>query len=285
MITIQNVAFSFKRKAVFKDLTLSFKAGHIYGLLGKNGAGKSTLLKMIAGALFPDNGQLIALNFSPKKRQASYLQKLFIIADEFYLPPISIKTIVKCNAPFYPHFNEEQFYFYLKEFEVPNNISMHQLSYGQNKKVHISFALACNTPILLMDEPTNGLDIMGQKQFKKIIAGIATDEKCIIISTHQVKDLENLIDHITIINDGTVLFNESIEQISSKLEFKIVTDIENSEQVLFKEACLKGYAVVGINQTGTEGKTDLELLYKTLITNSKGLNEAFLHKNQIPLVK
>ncbi len=278
MITIHNLHFSYKKKKIFNGLSLSFSPGHIYGLLGKNGTGKSTLLKNIIGSLFPSQGKINVLGFEPGKRQPAFLQDAFIVPEEFYLPDVGIEKFVSCNAPFYPKFSRQQFNTYLQEFDIPLGNSLQQMSYGQKKKVLISFALACNTSILLMDEPSNGLDIMSKSQFRKVIAGAIDDNKCVIISTHQVKDLENLIDRITIIDEGNILFDQNINDISSKLSFRVSFDDEETKTAFYKEESLKGNVIVTSNTYAEESKIDLELLYKAVVTNGNSVNTVF--KNQ-----
>ncbi len=275
MIDIKNLHFSYKKKKVFNGLSLSFAPGHIYGLLGKNGTGKSTLLKNIIGSLFPNEGSINALGFVPGKRQPAFLQDVFIVPEEFYLPDVPIKEFLNCNASFYPKFNRQQFETYLQEFDIPMGNRLLQMSYGQKKKVLISFALACNTSILLMDEPSNGLDIMSKSQFRKVIAGAIDESKCIIISTHQVKDLESLIDRITIIDEGKILFDQNIDTISAALSFKISFDDEETRAAFYKEESLKGNAIITTNTSDGEGKIDLEMLYKAVVTNGDALNKVF----------
>ena len=275
MIDIQNLHFAYKKKKIFDGLSLSLQSGHIYGLLGKNGTGKSTLLRNIAGLLFPSQGQLQVLGYKPSKRQPAFLQEIFMVPEEVFLPNVSIKKFVLCNAPFYPRFNREQFDTYLKEFDIPGSNTLQQMSYGQKKKVLISFALACNTRLLLMDEPTNGLDIMSKSQFRKIIAGTLDENKCIIISTHQVKDLESLIDRITIIDDGNILFDQTTEQITSKLNFKMSFDSDEVKHALYSEESLRGSAIITKNIDGEEGKLDLEMLYKAVILEGAAIHAAF----------
>ena len=277
MIDIQNLHFSYQKKKIFNGLSLSFLPGHIYGLLGKNGTGKSTLLKNIIGSLFPKAGSINVLGFTPGKRQPAFLQDIFIVPEEFYLPDVSVDKFVQCNAPFYPKFSQPELDAYLKEFGIPIENSLQQMSYGQKKKVLISFALACNTSVLLMDEPSNGLDIMSKSLFRKVIAGAIDDNKCIIISTHQVKDLESLIDRITVIDEGSILFDQAIDQIGSKLCFKLSYDNEDDSTALYKEESLKGNAVIVPNLSGEEGKVDLEMLYKAVVLNGEALHKIFHH--------
>lgn len=275
MISIKNLHFAYKRKKVFTGLSLELQPGFIYGLLGKNGTGKSTLLRNISGHLFPDSGSITVSGETPTLRKPSFLQDVFIVAEEFYLPNITPDQLVKYNAIFYPKFSEEQFNRYMKEFDIPTGNAIQEMSYGQKKKVLISFGLACNTSVLLMDEPTNGLDIMSKSQFRKVIAGSLDEKKCIVISTHQVKDLENLIDRITIIDEGKILFDQTIEQITQKLQFKISFDKEEVQRALYNEDSLKGNAIITKNAYGEDTRLDLEMLYKAIITDRAKIQSAF----------
>ncbi len=275
MINIQNLHFAYRKKPVFTGLSLQLQPGHIYGLLGKNGTGKSTLLRNIAGLLFPDNGKIEVLGFMPGKRQPAFLQEIFIVPEEFYLPDVPLQHLVNHHAPFYPKFNATQFEKYIKEFEIPADNTLQNMSYGQKKKVLISFGLASNASLLLMDEPTNGLDIMSKSQFRKVMAGALDDNKCIVISTHQVKDLENLIDRITIIDEGKILFDQTVDAISRKLSFRISFDSDEVKQSLYSESSLRGSAIIAANTEGEESKLDLELLYKAIILNGAAIQSVF----------
>ena len=275
MISIKDLHFAYKRKKIFTGLSLELQPGYIYGLLGKNGTGKSTLLRNISGHLFPDSGSITVSGETPGKRRPSFLQEVFLVAEEFYLPNISVDNLVRHNAPFYPKFSHEQFRKYIGEFDIPSDNTIQNMSYGQKKKVLISFGLACNTSLLLMDEPTNGLDIMSKSQFRKVIAGSLNENKCIIVSTHQVKDLENLIDRITIIDEGKILFDQTIAQITSRLQFKISFDPEEIQQALYSESSLRGSAIITSNTIGEDTRLDLEMLYKAIIVNRPRIQSVF----------
>lgn len=275
MIDIQNLHFSYKRKTVFDSLNLQFSPGHVYGLLGRNGTGKSTLLRNIAGLLFPKKGFISVDGNTPALRQPKFLQNVFLVPEEFYLPNISITEFLKHLAPFYSAFNYTQFERFIKDFDIPSDSTLQNMSYGQKKKVLISFALASGAKFLLMDEPTNGLDIMSKSQFRKVLAQALDDERCIIISTHQVKDLENLIDRITIIDEGKILFDQNVEDISKKLSFRFSFDDAESKAAFYSESSLKGNVIVAPNLTGEESKIDLELLYKAIVTNGERIKAVF----------
>ncbi len=275
MIQISQLHYSYGSRPVFEGLSLDFRPGHIYGLLGKNGTGKSTLLRCIAGLLFPRQGSLQVAGFNPAGRSPQFLQQVFLVPEEFYFPNISIAKFLECNAVFYPRFNRQQFDGYLREFAIPEGQALQEMSYGQKKKLLISFGLACNTPILLMDEPTNGLDIMSKSQFRKVMAGAVSDDKCILISTHQVKDLENLIDRITIIDEGRILFDQTVDRIMNRLQFKVSFDSDEIREALYRETSLKGNAIIVVNPESEEGNLDLEMLYKAIVTNREKLQSVF----------
>lgn len=275
MIRIDNLHFRYGSKPVFEGLSLELHPGYIYGLLGKNGTGKSTLLRAISGLLFPDNGQLRVNGFEPGLRQPAFLRQVFMVPEEFYFPHTRIDRFVSGNAPFYPDFDHAQFKRYLTEFTIPVDQSLQEMSYGQKKKVLISFGLACNTPILLMDEPTNGLDIMSKSQFRRVIAGAVASNKCILISTHQVKDLEKLIDRITIIDEGSILFDQTVDAICSRLQFRVSFDSEEIRDAIYHESSLRGNAIMTRNREGEVGNLDLEMLYKAIVTDKDAVHAVF----------
>ncbi|MBR4453583.1 MAG: ABC transporter ATP-binding protein [Bacteroidales bacterium] len=278
MITIKNLTFGYsKQKMLFKDLDLGLQEGHIYGLLGKNGTGKTTLLKIITGLCFPQGGEVSTMDYPAPLRQAGMLENLFFLTEEIFTPYLKIKDYVKANAPFYKHFNLEQFNEYLSLFDMDNqNDYLTKMSLGQKKKVMICFALACNTPVLIMDEPTNGLDIPSKSTFRKILAMAADEGKTIVISTHQVRDLHSLIDAVIILEQGKILLNADIDTIARQLLFKVNEDNNIDEaDILYKEESLKGDVVVAINKEHQESKVDIELLFNAVMNHPQKINEIF----------
>jgi ABC-2 type transport system ATP-binding protein len=268
MIEIENLSFGYKRKTLlYKNLTLKLEAGSIYGLLGKNGAGKSTLLKNFIGLLFPNEGDVLVNGFEPKKRLPSFLQTIYFIPEEVYVPALTVDGYKNLFSPFYPAFNEDQFHSYLEQLDVKDKGKLTSLSFGQQKKFIIAFALACNTNILLLDEPTNGLDIPSKIRFRKLIASVFTDDKIIFISTHQIRDLDNLIDRVIIVDEGELLLNASVGTITEKLCFKIISDLNDEQGILYKEESLKGFSVVMKNTNKEETKVNLEHLFNAITCN------------------
>jgi ABC-2 type transport system ATP-binding protein len=273
MIAIDNVHFSYSKTCVFEGISLNMNKGSIYGILGRNGTGKSTLLYTIAGLLFPLKGKIEVLGFTPGRREPGFLQDIFMIPEEFYLPDITIKHLIKYHSPFYPKFDVDEFYQNLEAFGIPDHTLL-KMSYGQKKKVLISFGLACNVSLLLMDEPTNGLDIISKNQFRKVIVRSLTDQKCILISSHQVQDLTNLIDHIVILDNTKIMLQQSMQLISQKLAFKVSNDSDELTTAFYSEPVLGGNSVVTLNNLGNESNVNLELFYKAMMTNPGGIQYA-----------
>ncbi|HEX8376802.1 MAG TPA: ABC transporter ATP-binding protein [Pedobacter sp.] len=270
MIQISNLDFGYSRKnLLFRNLNLNLEAGHIYGLLGKNGAGKSTLLKNICGVVFPLSGSCKVKNVESRKRLPSFLQDLFFIPEDIYLPEVRIEKYLQTTSSFYPQFDKQQFYSLLEEFEVATDRSLNKLSFGQQKKVMIAFGLATNTSLLIMDEPTNGLDIPSKVQFRKIIASNLTEERCVLISTHQVRDLESLIDTLVVVHNREIMLNSSLDRIAEKLTFKIGPT--EDDDVLFSESSAMGIHSISRNHSGRYSRVDMELLFSAIISNQQSV--------------
>ncbi|MBR6032433.1 MAG: ABC transporter ATP-binding protein [Bacteroidaceae bacterium] len=211
MINIQNIKFGYKSyQPVLDGFSLDFSQSGVYGLLGRNGTGKSTLLYLMMGLLRPQSGNVSIDGISATLRRPEVLQEMFLVPEEYDLPPITLRRYIKAIKPFYPRFSEELLEKCLANFEMTSDIDLGALSMGQKKKVYMSVALAANTRYLLMDEPTNGLDILSKSQFRKAVIESMAEDKTVIISTHQVHDVERLLDHVCIIERNRVLLNEPL---------------------------------------------------------------------------
>jgi ABC-2 type transport system ATP-binding protein len=283
MIEVKNIDFAYKKsRLLFEDLNMEFKEGSIYGLLGKNGSGKTTLLKLLSGLRYPLKGEILINNEKSVGRSPSYLSKLFLIPEEFDFPAIKIGSFIKIYSPFFKGFVKSQFDYYLSEFKVPSDAIITTLSLGQKKKFLLAFGLACNTDVLLMDEPTNGLDIPSKVQFRKIIAGLSNESKIFIISTHQIKDIEEIIDHITIIDEGKMPFSAEINDIIDKLAFVDSSNASpKSEDVLFEQKYFGGRKMIIRNTGNNFTQVDLEMLFNSVIENSKLINMIFENNKEL----
>src|ERR1700712_4092973 len=273
MIQISNLSFGYRHKPLlFKDLNLFLNKGHIYGLLGKNGAGKSTLLKNITGLAFPEKGSCLFNGINVAGRPVSVLEDIYFIAEELFVPALTPGQFVSNTAGFYPKFSKSDFYHYLKVLDVELDAVMDKQSFGQQKKAMIAFGLATNTSLLIMDEPTNGLDIPSKVQFRKLIASVLTEERCIVISTHQVRDLDSLIDTLLILHNREIVVNSAIEDITEKITFGVFNDTADME-VLYEEDGIRGKNAIVKNTNGKFSKMDLELFFNAITTGNNALIE------------
>lgn len=275
MIEVKNISFSYGSKAVLKNITMELRGGNIYGLLGENGVGKTTLLTLLCGLKKPFAGSIEVDGRDPFMRQPSLLAEQFYLPDE--VSPVQAKADAFAleNGIMWPSYDHAKFLEIMQVFEMDPQQRMDAMSAGQLKKTWISFALACNARYYYMDEPTNGLDIPSKAQFRKAVTKYTGEDSCIVISTHQVRDLENIIDPIIILDKQEVLVNATLEEIASKLYFDYGTEIKPGS--LYLEQIPGGSIQVYPNMSGEESKVNLEAFFNTVHTH-KDLVKPFFTK-------
>lgn len=274
MINIENLSFSYKKTSVFNGINLQFLPGNIYGLLGENGVGKTTLLKLISGLQRPNEGCCRVDDFEAGERAPQFLQDLVFLPDELEVPRgVTPDAYVKLLAPFYPGFAYATFLHLVQELEVDPMRKFSEMSCGQQKKAMIACVLSLGTKYVLLDEPTNGLDIPSKTLFRSILSKRVQDDTTIIISTHQVKDVENLIDPIIILTNDDVLLNASMMEITKRLVFSF--DTTQREDALYSELRPGGYLNVCVNREGVESEVDIESLFNTVLRNKKVIKDLF----------
>lgn len=266
MIQIEKLSFGYtKNKLLFENLDLTMMPGKIYGLLGKNGAGKTSLIKQMSGLLFPDQGKVSINEICSTQRNPKFLSTFFFVPEEFKLPNISADKFIKIYSPFYQNFNKSLFDSYLETFKLIPNSKIDSMSYGQKKKFLLSFGLACQTPIFIMDEPTNGLDIPSKLIFRNIIDSSVNRDKLFVISTHQVRDIEGLIDSIVVLDNGKIKFNQSIDEVLKKLQFENYPKDKIPEKALYHQEIPGGFKAIIKNPEEVSTKIDMEVLFNAII--------------------
>lgn len=277
MIQLSNVEFGYdKNRKLFNGVSWQLEPGHLYGLLGRNGAGKTTLLKIMTGLLFPQAGDALIDGEPAHNRTAKQLSDIYFLQEEIYVPHLKIKQFEEAFAPFYPNFSHEQFVEYLTEMEMDNMPGfIDKFSHGQKKKVMLAFALATNVPLLIMDEPTNGLDIPSKSIFRKIMASYADEQKTVIISTHQVRDLHSLIDAVSILDNGRMILSAPGGVITDKLLFDVNDEKAQDGKVFYTEETPRGIYQVKENVNHLDSALDLELLFNAAVQNKKEFTEMF----------
>lgn len=277
MLQAKNVSFGYhrRRKEVLSDFSLSLKTGKVYGLLGKNGVGKSTLLYLMSGLLTPKRGRVMYRGTDVRRRLPATLQDMFLVPEEFDLPSVSLVSYIELNSRFYPRFSKEDMVRYLHLFEMDMDTHLGALSMGQKKKVFMSFALATNTSLLLMDEPTNGLDIPGKAAFRRFIASSASDDRIIVISTHQVRDIDRILDHVIIMNNRSLLLNETINAITDRLAFLNTSDRELIDRALVAQPGIGNAQIIVPNDGSYDTEVNLETLFELATTRRDVIDSLF----------
>lgn len=267
MIDLIDVSFGYPGHAdLYSGLNLSLRQGNIYGLLGRNGSGKSTLLYLMAGLLRPRRGKAYFLGDDTSRREPKTLGNMFVLPEELAHPKCSFRKYVDGLAPFYPRFSAGALRAALDEFDMPADMPMSELSMGNRKKAYICFALATNVSLLLLDEPTNGLDIPSKAQFRRAVARTMADDRCVVVSTHQVRDIDVLLDHILIIDDGRVALNSSTAEILRRYAFGERATGEDVSDALYAVRSIGGNKVIVDNKGGVETQLDLETLFDAVVS-------------------
>lgn len=266
---IENITFSYGRRTapVFTDFSLHLEPGGIYGLLGKNGTGKSTLLYLMAGLLRARRGHIRFEDRDVTRRRPETLREIFIVPEEFELPAVTMREYARLYEPFYPRFDHGILDECLADFELDPAIRLGSLSMGQKKKAYMAFALAAGTRLILMDEPTNGLDIPSKSLFRQVVSRHLTEERTFVISTHQVRDVEMLLDHLIMIDGSCLLLNASTADICAALRFEHRPVGSPVDDVFFVQPSLQGNAVVTRNEKDDDTSLDLELLFNALLAH------------------
>jgi ABC-2 type transport system ATP-binding protein len=275
MVKIDALTFGYGRSALFADLALTLTPGNIYGLLGVNGAGKSTLLKLIAGLLFAERGVVRTLGRDPAPRPPSLLVDLFVLAEDAQAPSMHARDYVRMRAPFYPRFDRTLFERYLRELELAHVGNLASLSHGQQKKFLLAFGLASQAKLMLLDEPTNGLDIPSKSSLRRVIAEAVSPERLFVISTHQVRDLGTLMDPIVILHQGRVLMNRSVAELGAQLHMTQQSSPPpvDAPGLLFSEPTVGGFWSVW--RGGGEGPLDLEVLFNAVVARPELAQSVF----------
>ena len=286
MVDLQRIRFGYGRgDPLFEGLDLTLTSGNVYGLLGRNGAGKTTLLRLMAGLLFPKAGSARVGGEEVRRRTPAFLRELYLVPEEFHTPALPPRALVRLYGVFYPRFDHAAMERYLNDLEVDLERSMSAMSYGQKKKVLLAFAVASRCRLLILDEPTNGLDIPAKGQFRRLLAGAAADDRVIVVSTHQVRDLEHLIDPIVILEQGAIVFQHSVEEVSAALAVHdaAAVGLPSDGHAIYVEPG----AGIGVAPAGralvpaargapmSEAAVDLELLFNSVVADHRRVAAAF----------
>jgi ABC-2 type transport system ATP-binding protein len=285
MIDIHSLSFGYGRGKLFNKLELRLEGGHAYGLLGLNGAGKTSLLKLMAGALIPGSGEIQAYGRVPARREAAHLADVAFVPEDPWLPAITPAQWLSRWAVFRPAFDRVRFEELRREFALLEEKPLSKLSYGQRKKFALAAALAGGARAVLLDEPTNGLDIPSKMQFRKALATSVSEDRTFVVSTHQVRDLENLIDPILILDKGELAFELSGDEIASGLASARMPGLEGFRIVHAERDALGWNALVareGAPSSVPLAAADLEMVFNAALAEPERLRAAIAGEDPGP---
>lgn len=278
MISFNQLGFRYRLGSqVFRDFSMTLSPGHVYGVLGENGVGKSTLMKLASGVLIPTAGSVTIDGREASLREEATMAKIIYLPEEFSLPALTLDEFRKVTTPFYPSFSDESFEECCRVLDVVRDRRLDKLSMGQRKRAYLAFAFACRAEWLLLDEPTNGLDVAAKEAFRRLVARYVDEGQSIIISTHSVREIDSLIDHLIILDRKGIVLDASISEIGSRLRFGRCSA---EEEPLYSESTLAGTSGVVVNTTDEESPVDIEMLFMASLRSTERLRRLFNTKTE-----
>ena len=250
ILTMKNLSKSFGRKKVLEDFNLSLEQGKVYGLLGINGEGKTTLIRMIMGVIPSDNGEILFKNKKISFRDDSYKKEIGFIAEEsIFYSWMSIKELLSFNASFYPKWNTRKVNDYLEKYSLEPKTKIRHLSRGMKLKLGLIVTLASEPELLILDDPTSGLDVPTRHDFlKEIIKELSEAGTTILFSTHIVHEIEGIIDNLGILRYGRLILDEDFHDLKNSIKRVLLT----SEDSLEDKITIDGIITQKINETQCE---------------------------------
>jgi ABC-2 type transport system ATP-binding protein len=214
LVSARNVSKSFGTLRAVDDVSFDIEKGRIMGLIGPNGAGKTTLLKAVLG-LTDCEGSLSVLGLDPFRQRRELMQNICFIADVAVLPRwIKVSQLLDFLASVHPNFSRKRAEELLRETDINATSKVRELSKGMVTQLHLSIITAIDAKLLVLDEPTIGLDIIFRKEFySNLLNDYFDEERTIIITTHQVEEIENLLTDVMFINHGRIVLDSSMDSI------------------------------------------------------------------------
>ncbi|WP_286272011.1 ABC transporter ATP-binding protein [Thalassotalea hakodatensis] len=225
VVSLKQVSKCYKNTKVVDNVDLTVEKGQILGLVGPNGAGKTTCLQAMLG-LISYQGEIDILGFEPRKNRAKMLENVAYIADVAVLPKwLTAAQAIKYMAGVHPRFNADKARTFLSKTNINESSKVGTLSKGMITQLHLALILALDVSVLILDEPTLGLDILTRRQFySHLLEDFYSEEKAIVVTTHQIEEIEHILTDVAFIQDGNIIIAESVEQIKDRFKLVAVSD-------------------------------------------------------------
>lgn len=217
VITARNLRKAYRNKLALNDTSFQIEAGKIIGLIGPNGAGKTTALKAILG-LVPFDGDLKVLGLDPRKQRDELMNEVCFIADVAVLPRwIKVKEAIDFVDGIHPRFDRAKCERFIANTQLNPNLRVREMSKGMIVQLHLALVMAIDAKLLVLDEPTLGLDILYRKQFyQRLLEDYFDEQKTIIITTHQVEEIENILTDVMFIRDGKIVLTSPMDEVADR---------------------------------------------------------------------
>jgi ABC-2 type transport system ATP-binding protein len=230
LVSARNVSKNFGSVRAVDDVSFDIEKGRIMGLIGPNGAGKTTLLKALLG-LTDCQGSLSVLGLDPFRQRKELMQNICFIADVAVLPRwIRVSQLLDFLQSVHPHFSRERAEELLAQTSIKKNSKVRELSKGMVTQLHLSIITAIDAKLLVLDEPTIGLDIIFRKEFyANLLADYFDEERTIIITTHQVEEIENLLTDVMFINGGKIVLDATMEELPQQF-VELMATADNADK-------------------------------------------------------
>lgn len=235
-VSFNNVTKEFKNKTVLKGVSFNIEAGDIYGLIGENGAGKTTLLKLIVNLLKPTSGNIQVLGKEIKKDSYDYLRNIGALIDEpVFYKKLTLYENFKVHCEYLGFYDEEKLESVLKRVGLHNkkDRKIKELSFGEKQRLAIAYALITESELLILDEPTNGLDTIAIVELREILLKLNREfNTTIIISSHAINELETLVNKVMFLKNGEIVEDGLLEEVKEKCSVYIEIEVEDYSKAL-----------------------------------------------------
>lgn len=267
MITLRDASYSYPKKAdALTGITCEVHPG-IHLLMGANGTGKTTLLHLMAALRYPTSGVCLLDGEELRLRRPSQLCRVQYFSPDMDFPESSVEKMVSRHAPFFPRFDAAMLSRNLAAFGIDSRRKFTSLSYGNAIKARLAYMLALRCEVLLLDEPTVGLDFEGRGQFGRLLMECIDEDQTVVVSTHSLSEFEPLYDSVMFLRDGCLLLQASFGKISRRV-MSVVTATPPADAIYSEMRMGRCHSIVPAGEDDMDSAPDCTLLYNALSSTS-----------------
>ena len=280
MLELKNVTKTFGKFKALDNLSMTVPKGCVYGLVGPNGAGKSTAIRLMTGIYRPDSGEITLDGMPVYENPVNKVRMGYIPDDIFYFPSASMEEMKTFYKGMYPRFDEALYEKLFEAFELPRKGQIRRFSKGMQKQAAFHLTLCCHPEVLILDEPVDGLDpVMRRQVMSLILSDVASNGTTVLISSHNLRELEDVCDHVGIMDHGKMLLERSLQDMQGMThKLQIVGDVPEGMEILHESQAgrLKTLVVRGDAQMISQKVSAANPVYFDVLPLS--LEEIFIYE-------